>query len=133
MSENLDLVRSMYAAWESGDWTSAGWATVAIEFSVADGPAPGDWKGLTGLSDGWRSILDAWDDFRVEADEVRELDHERILVLSHYSGRGRTSGVEIGQTRAKGAGVFYLRSARVIKAIFYFDRDRALADLGLSE
>jgi hypothetical protein len=26
-----------------------------------------------------------------------ELDHERILVLGHQGGRGKTSGLELGQ------------------------------------
>src|SRR5437870_6351158 len=105
-SANLDLVRSIHMAWKSGDWTSVEWADPEIEYVIADGPAPGRWNGLGGLEEGWRNILSAWENFRLEADEYRELDAERVLVLVRWSGRGKTSGVELGQISAKGAGLF---------------------------
>jgi hypothetical protein len=78
MSENVDLVRSIYAAWERGDYKSAEWADPEIEWVFADGPEPGTWTGLDGMSEGWRDWLSAWEDFRVEADEYRALDAERV-------------------------------------------------------
>jgi ketosteroid isomerase-like protein len=130
-SANLDLVRSIHAAWERGDFSSAGWADPEIEFVIADGPAPGTWTGLAGLVEGWRDFLSAWADVRSEVDDYRELDDERVLVLLHFSARGKTSGLEVGQIRTKGANLLHVRDGKVTRLVVYFDRERALADLGL--
>jgi ketosteroid isomerase-like protein len=131
-SANVDLVRSIYAAWERGDYGSTNWADPEIEFVVADGPAPSGWTGLAGLAAGTRDFMSAWEDFRIEADEYRELDGERVLVLLHYSGRGRTSGLELGQMRSKGAGMVHVLDGKVTRFVTYFDRERAFAELGLA-
>jgi ketosteroid isomerase-like protein len=131
-SANLDLVRSMYAASERGDYESVEWAHPEMELVFADGPAPGHWTGLAGIAEGWRTFLSAWEDLRAEAEEYRELDAERVLVLVHWSGRGKASGVELEQVRAKGAALFHIRGAKVTRQVVYFDRGRALADLGLA-
>jgi ketosteroid isomerase-like protein len=131
-SRNLDLVRSIYAAWEGGDWRSTEWMHPEIEFVMADGPDPGTWTGVAGMAGGWYDFLNAWDDFRAEAEEFREIDSERVLVLAHNSGRGKTSGLELGQMRTRAANVFHIRDSKVVKFVIYWDRDRALADLGLA-
>ncbi len=131
--ENVELVRSIYADWESGDFSSAEWAHPEIEYVIADGPAPGSWSGLAGMAEGWRNVLDAFEGLRPEADEYRELDGERVLVLFQYSGRGKASGLEVGQIRAKGAQLVHLRGGKVTRSVFYFDRDEALKAAGVSE
>ena len=56
-----------------------------------------------------------------------------MLALTHFIGRGKTSGLEVGQIRSKGeAGLFHVRASRVTRLIYYLDRERAFADLGLA-
>jgi ketosteroid isomerase-like protein len=131
-SANLELVRSISAPWERGDFSSADWAHPEIEYVIADGPAPGTWSGLAAMVQGEREFLSPWADYRVEADEYRELDDERVLALYHVSGRGKVSGLEFGRMRAEGAGLFHIRDGKVTRLVLYFDRERAFADLGLA-
>src|SRR6476646_9085214 len=133
MSENLDLARSIYAAWERGDFSSAEWADPEIEFVFADGPEPGSWKGLAGMAEGWRDFLSTWEELNAEAEQFCEVDSERVLVLLHNGGRGKMSGLEVGQMSWKAANVFHFRKGKVTRFVNYFDRDRAFADLGLKE
>jgi ketosteroid isomerase-like protein len=137
MSENLDLVRSIYEDWERGDFSHVEWAHDEIECVIADGPSPGRWKGKTGMAESWHEFLSAWEYWRCEADEYRELDDERVLVFERRSARAKRSGLQIGQmtgqTQSPGASLFYLRDGKVTRLVTYFDRDRALADLGLEE
>ena len=131
MSPNLDLVRSLYADWERGDFGSAAWADTEIEYVIADGPSPGNWTGLAEMADVHRDFLRAWEDFRVEAEECRELDNQRVLVLLDNSGRGKTSGIDLHQVRG-GANLFHLCDGKVTRCVVYWNRDHAVADLGLA-
>ena len=131
--ENLDLVRSTTAAWERGDYSNVEWAHPEIEYLIVDGPSPGTWTGLAGMANGWRDFLRAWEhEFRCVVEEYRELDDERVLVLQHFGGRGKTSGVEVTQMTMKGATLLHLRDGKVTRLVVCFDRERAFADLGLS-
>lgn len=131
-SSNLDLVRSIFAGWERGDFRLTDWAHPEIEYVIADGPSPGSWTGVSGMAEGFRTILSAWEKHRNEVDEYRALDDGRVLALIRLSGRGKRSGLGLRQIRAKGASVFYVRGDKVTRLVFYWDRERALADLGLS-
>jgi hypothetical protein len=131
----MAMVRSIYAAWERGDFTSTEWAHPEIELVAADGLDAGTWKGLAGMRQGWLEWLSAWEGYRVEVEEYRELDDGRILVLMLHCGRGRASGVDVGQIgeagKRAGANVLHLRDGKVTKIFLYWGRARALADLGI--
>ena len=85
------------------------------------------------MAEGFRDYLGGLEEYRLDAKEYRELDEERVLVLTGASGRGKTSGLEIEHVGSKlGAALFYVRDGRVAKLAFYWDRDNALADIGLA-
>jgi hypothetical protein len=126
-------VRSIYATQERGDFSRSDWVHPEIEFVVADGPSPGRWSGPEGLIEGWREWLSAWQDLRVETQGFRELDGGQVLVLFEFSGRGKTSGLSLGEIGAEGAALYELREKKVARIVAYWGRDRALADLGLKE
>jgi ketosteroid isomerase-like protein len=135
MSENVDLVRSIYADWERGDFRRTDWAHPEIECMLPDWPEAGTWSGVAGMATAWRGVASAWEDYRVVADEYQELDGERVLVINHASGRGRTSGLEVNQITTPvtepGANLFHVQGGKVTRLVSYWDRNRALADLGL--
>jgi hypothetical protein len=68
-SANVDLVRSIYAAWERGDFGSVEWAHPEIEFVFEDGPEPGRWTGLEEMSGRYGAWLRGWKDFRAVPEE----------------------------------------------------------------
>ena len=136
-SSNVALVRSIYADWERGDYSSAHWADTEIEYTVDDfGPLVAQtWTGLTGMAEGARSIIDVFDLARIEADEYRELDAERVLVLDRRSGTLKQSGIAFGASTALpmvGAHLFHIANGKVTRLVMYSRRDRALAELGLA-
>ena len=132
-STNLELVRTIFTQWGRGDYSSAAWADPQIEYVWADGPSPGSWTGHAAMAESWGNWLRAWDDFVARADDYRVLDGDRILVLNSFGGRGRTSGVGVGELMTQGASVWTIDGGRVRRLVLYWNRDRALADLGLEE
>jgi len=128
-SANLELVRSISAAWERGDYGSTKWAHSDIEFASVGGPSAVSRIGPAGMAERWREFLSAWEYYRPEVSEYREIDDARVLVLVQLRARGKTSGVDV---RTKGAHLFHVRSGKITTIVFYWDRERAFADLGLS-
>jgi len=128
MSSNLDLVRSIYADWERGNFRSTEWADPEIEFvSVSPLETPRA-KGLSEMASFVRDVFSQIADWSEVAEEYTELDANRVLVLNRFSGRGRASGVTPPPARA--ARVFEIHNATDTRLTLYPDGDRALTDLG---
>ena len=128
-SANVELVRSLVADWERGEYAATEWAHPGIEYVQADGPTPGRWTGVAEMGRAWGDWLSgAFEDWRVVLDEVRELDDTRVLTLGRFFGRGKTSGLELGDgLGTRGASLFEIEDGRVAKLVIYWNQERALA------
>jgi ketosteroid isomerase-like protein len=133
VSSNLDLVKSIYADWERGDWSSADWADPEIAFEMVGGLNTGRWTGRAEMAEAWVAMLTAYEDLRAIPEEFRELDDGRVLVFLGNQGRGRGSGIDIGEITSKSANVFIVRGGKVTSLTLYWDREDAIAELGLTE
>jgi ketosteroid isomerase-like protein len=128
VSDNLELVRSIYADWARGDYSSAAWAHPQIEYLGGDSVESEVSTGIEAMGASWERFRENWRDFDPEVEQLIELDDNRVLALIHRRGRGRASGVAL---RARSAHLFHIRDRRVVRFVHYWDRDRALADLEL--
>jgi hypothetical protein len=127
-------VRSIYADWERGDWSRSDWADPDIEFVQVDGPETSRSTGLAAMAAAWRNRLDVYSGVRVEAEEFRELDDGRVLVLVRNTGRASTSGIDMEQLGdARVLAVFRVDGGMVNGLAIYWEWRRALAELGLEE
>jgi hypothetical protein len=134
MSTNLDLVPSIYADRESGDFKRADWADPEIEFEVIGSVSTEARTGVSGMAEGFRDFLSTGADYGVEADEYRELDSGRVLVPVHAtSGRAKTSGVDMRWVRRTERLCITKPNDKVAGLVIDPDADRALAELELEE
>ena len=125
----MELLRALYSRWERGDFASVDWADPDIEFAIADGPSPVQVRGLAAMARTWGEAISPYENLTVAAEEYRELDSERVLVLTRNEGRARGSGFDIGRILTPGANLFHIRDGRVVKLVLYFNRENAPADL----
>jgi hypothetical protein len=98
---------------------------------MVDGPTPDSGSSWTRMARVWRDFLVAYDDFSVIVEEYHEIDVRRVLTLV-FSGR-EASGLEIGSMSTRKASVYDIDDGLVRRLALYWDRERALADLGLAE
>jgi ketosteroid isomerase-like protein len=81
------------------------------------------------MRDLWRDFLAQWQGYRAVAEDYRELDGERVLVLTRAAGHGKASGLPLNQPNA--ATLLHVCDGKVTRLVFYNGRERAFADLGL--
>jgi len=130
--ENVELVRRLNDLYNTRDFDELGKLMepdFVWEMSRVEMPDSVRHAGLTAL----RRFVDTWDEgFASDHVEVEEMFDagDRVLVVIHHSGRGRTSGIEVDQRYAM---VWTLRDGRAVRMDMYPTRDEALEAVGLEE
>jgi ketosteroid isomerase-like protein len=130
--ENVEIVRSLYQRWASGDLSAGGFDPV-VEYSRVGAETPdmeGSWCGLDELSTAMEEYLRSFSDLRIEAERIIDLSEDQVLVLSRQTARGKQSGVPIEHEFGD---LFTLRDGKVVRYASYWNRADALEAAGLSE
>jgi ketosteroid isomerase-like protein len=77
-----------------------------------------------------REVSDTWEEYRVLAQDFRDLGDDQVLVLSRVEGRGAGSG---GLVDAEMGQIFEFRDDKISLVRTYLDHGEALQAAGLAE
>jgi len=94
-----------------------------------DLPGGGTFRGRDGFLTFTKQVLEAFEDYEVEAEELFD-GGDRIVVFLRHRGRGGASGAPI---KLRDAQVWTIQDKRATKIVLYLDRRAALEAAGLSE
>ena len=130
--ENVEIVRQSVKA-----FNEVGMAESALRFFAPNGvfeeppeqPAPRVAEGRDAAIRMFGEFDEVWEEHRSETEEIRVIDHERVLVLSIEHFRGR-DGIEIAQPAGN---LFTLRDGKIVRLQSFWERETALKAVGLSE
>src|SRR6188472_84904 len=98
--ENVEAAKQGLDAWQRGDfdaWLASTDPTVE-HHTVLERLVEGTesfYRGHEGLRELWRSYRTEFEDFQVEAQELRDLEDDRVLLLGQIRWRGVASGIEV--------------------------------------
>ena len=128
--ENLEIVQRYLDHWnETGEFL---WAEIDPDAEFVIDPASfvaGTYRGHEGLRELLRLTAEVFDEFRYEVDDMVDAG-DSVVVLGRICARGVKSGATGTQ---HGALVFRMRDGLVVAYKSYFDRQEALAAVGLGE
>ena len=136
MSDNVEIVRRLYAANRSGPPEET--VDVALALSTPDfefrsrvaAVEGGDYHGHEGGRRYFEDMAAAWREWHNEPEEMVEVSPDAVLVESTFHGVGRDSGTPV---ELRSAIVFVLSGGKVAGAFSYSTREEALAAAGLAD
>jgi ketosteroid isomerase-like protein len=127
--QNVEVVRRVYDDWARGDFSEGDAFHPDVEFDMTDWPGGGSARGVEGMRRAWGESLGAWEDFRAEARDFISAG-DQVVVLTHATGRGTGSGLEVS---ADTATVWTLEEGKVVRLGLYWDVAKAFEAAGLEE
>jgi uncharacterized protein len=130
--ENVEIIRKAAEVFNAEGPEAADRRFFAddVEFhDPPESPSPRLARGREAVRKQFNSFNEAWEKHRTELKEIRAVGTDKVLLVSveHFTGR---DGIEV---QAPAASVFTLRDGKVIRWEAFWEKQRALKALGLSE
>ena len=127
MSENVEVVRGLLDRWRKGELALDSFADDVVwdSTSFPDGRIV---QGHEEMKEFMRRWLGTWQQYELHVEEILDAG-QKVLALTHESGRGRGSSAAV---ELRGALVFSVAGGKVVGFKGFLDRDEALDYVGLS-
>jgi ketosteroid isomerase-like protein len=124
---DLERLQALYGEWADGDYSRGDIFDPAVEGETIGMGEPIRFRSYEEFVAAMREWLKAWErPLTIEAEEYIQ-SGDRILVLIHWTGRGKGSGAQI---EGRGAHLWSFREGLAVRFDTYRDRDQARAALG---
>jgi ketosteroid isomerase-like protein len=132
---NVEIVRRTLEAWQNDDfdtWFSAydpnvEWRTVLER--LVEGPES-VYRGHEGVRRLWHFYRTGLDNFEIEAQEIRDMGDEAVVLLGRLRWRGPASGIESESPLGM---AILLSEGKIIRSLDYLSHLEALEAAGLPD
>ena len=131
----MELVQAMLDAWNHGGpgdlvrFMADEHEWVEVE-GRPESPAGPVRRGRDAMQSSLSALFDAWESYRLEPEQVAEVDGERVIAVVREVARGRTSGLEVA---SRWGYLITLREGQITRVEAYRDADKALEAAGMSD
>ena len=129
----MEIVRQLVEAFNEGglgaEATLSFFAADAVFEEPPEQPGPRVAHGRESVGRMFSQFDEAWEKHQSHPDEIREIDDERVLLLSVEHFRGR-DGIEIEQPAWT---IFTLRGGKIVRMQAFWERVNAVEAAGLRE
>ena len=125
-SESAELVQRFYESWSTRDLDGvleSAHAEFELDWTNSRSPFSGIYRGHEGLVRYWTDTWEAWDEFKLEIEDLIELGGGRLIAATVVRGRGKGSGIEF---EARGAILWTLRDGKILAGKFFQTSAEAL-------
>ena len=131
MQDNVEIVRRFYDAWSRSELPGpVDHMDADIMYVNPPGAIePGTRHGLPAFTRAVEKVLDAWEFWRAEPEELRTVG-EQIAVVVHYRARGRGSGAHV---EGRESALWTFRDGKVVRYEWFHEPTDAFRAIRVGE
>jgi ketosteroid isomerase-like protein len=128
-AENIEIVRSIYRAWEEGSPLDSGLIAEDIEWvNAKEAIEPGTRKGAEAFEDAAGKVTSTFEGARIEFEQFIEAGEEEVLVIGMLRGVGQSSGIDLGWRQGY---LWTIRDGKAVRFQWFNDPAQALEAAGV--
>jgi len=125
-AERIALIQRFHDSWNQRELDAALDCidpNMEFDWSASRGPFSGIYTGRDGIRRFWADMLDTWEEFQLEVEEMIP-SGPVVITANTVHARGKGSGIEVN---ARGAMLWKVRGDKIVEGRFFQTKDEALA------